>query len=84
MFTGVSVGFQRKKILKNFKEEIKVGKVRLEKELSEKLTIYITDIKEKINDNFSKFDELVKSEEEALQKMEEKLEVIKTDLDGLA
>lgn len=83
LFTGASVGFQRKKIMKNFNEEIKTGKVKLEKELSDKLTIYIKDIKEKITDNFLKFDDLIKTEEVALKNLDDKLETIKSDLEKL-
>ena len=80
IFTGVSVGFQRKKIMKNFNEEIKKGKINLEKELSEKLKQYIKDIKEKINSNFAKFDELINVEEKELKILKEKITFIKTRL----
>ena len=83
LFTGVSIGFKRKKIFKNFNEEIKVEKVKIEKELLDKIMIYINDIKEKINHYFEKFDDLIKSEEVALKSLDKKLEDVKTDLKEL-
>ena len=72
-FAGVTVGFQRKKILKNFHKEIDAGRTKLEVELKEKLTQYIFRIKEKIDNNFSKFDDLVASEENAIKKLDKQL-----------
>jgi len=83
LFAGASVGFQRKKILKNFKNEIKNGKVNLENDLTEKLSNYIKSIKEKINNNFKEFDDLVSSEENALNEIDNKLLEINNQLDKL-
>ncbi|HHB79412.1 MAG TPA: GTP-binding protein, partial [Saprospiraceae bacterium] len=57
-FAGATVGLQRKKIMKQFRQEIAEGKTRLETELTEKLQTYIQNIKTKIDQNFSEFDEL--------------------------
>lgn len=83
IFAGASVSFQRKRILKNFKKEIKTGKLKLEKELTEKLTNYIKLIKENINKNFAGFDNLISSEENELTKLEKNITEIENKLDGL-
>ncbi len=80
LFAGASVGFQRNKILKKFKDEIIAGRLNLEKELTEKLTFYIKNIKEKINNNFNDFDDLLNSEALALKKLNESIEAIEKDL----
>ncbi len=83
IFTGASIGLQRNKILKNFKNEIKQGKLNLEKELSEKLTSYIKSIKEKINNNFSEFDTLISTEEKSLKEINDNISRIKNELGKL-
>ncbi|NPA69104.1 MAG: GTP-binding protein [Chlorobi bacterium] len=83
IFAGTAAGLHRKKIMKNFKKEINKGKIKLEKELTEKLTAYINGIKEKINANFSEFDKLIESEEKFLNDFIEELSEIKKQLDDL-
>ncbi|NPA45553.1 MAG: hypothetical protein GXO49_08460, partial [Chlorobi bacterium] len=51
--------------------------------LTEKLTIYIKTIKDKINNNFSDFDNLLHLEEKSLKELEEKLNSIKQELNEL-
>lgn len=72
-FAGATVGLQRKKIMKQFRNEIDAGRTRLETELTEKLSQYILSIKDKIDQNFSEFDDLVASEEHAIRELDTQL-----------
>ena len=65
LFAGISLGFKRRKILKEFSAEIDRGRDLFRSEVSSHLKSYISTIKERIDANFSKFDvHLVKEEEE--------------------
>jgi len=75
-FAGVTVGWQRKKIMRRFRSEIGKGREQLRTELSEKLTAYISDIKTKIDQNFSGFDAMIASEEKAIEALESRLDEI--------
>jgi len=70
IFAGVTVGLKRKKILESYDTEIAKGRIRLEREVTEKLKNYITHIKNRIDANFSTFDELVTTEETEVDKLE--------------
>lgn len=62
LFAGVSLGFKRRKIIKEFTSEIEKGKERFRTEVSKNLKDYITRIKNRIDDNFNKFDQHLKKE----------------------
>ncbi len=83
-FAGATVGLQRKKIMKRFNSEIAEGKVRLESELTQKLTQYIENIKTKIDQNFSEFDELIASEEKAIVDLDGHLNKLEDRLHRIA
>jgi len=70
IFAGVTVGLKRKKILESYETEIAKGRIRLERDVTEKLKTYITHIKNRIDANFSTFDELVTTEEVQVEKLE--------------
>ena len=48
VFAGVTVGLKRKKIIKEYNAEIEKGRIRLEREVTEKLKNYVTHIKNRI------------------------------------
>jgi len=56
LFAGVSLGFKRRQILQDFSKEINNGRERLHNDVSESLTSYITRIKDRIDQNFERFD----------------------------
>ncbi|MEM9823059.1 MAG: dynamin family protein [Bacteroidota bacterium] len=72
LFAGVSVGLKRRKIISGFQTEIAKGRVQLEEEVDEKLKTYIRHIKEKIDKNFDRFDDLLKEEKEQTEALEQK------------
>jgi len=73
LFAGVSIGFKKRKIMKQFKEEVDRGRERLDTEVSENLKVYITRIKDKINANFSRFDNHLEREGEDVTRFEQDL-----------
>ena len=82
-FAGITVGLQRKKILRRFQEEIEKGKKRLESEVSDKLKSYTSKIKGRIDQNFDAFDEHLATESDSLQNFERTHLSIKEDLNQL-
>lgn len=70
VFAGVSVGFQRRKIISGYNDEIKKGRTKLKNEITTKLKTYIADIKNRIDKNFNKFDQLIDFEKEQLDELE--------------
>lgn len=72
LFAGVSVGLQRRKILNGFQAEIAKGRLKLEEEVTGKLKTYIRHIKNRIDANFSNFDELLNNESGMINQLEEK------------
>lgn len=72
LFAGVSVGIQRKKVIKGYRAEIDKGRQQLEGEVTTKLNQYIRNIKEKIDGNFDEFDSLLKEEQTQIGQIEGK------------
>ncbi len=80
LFAGVSLGLQKRKIMRNFKEEIDKGRNKLEKEVTGRLEAYVTDISGKIDSNFHRFDELLANEQRSLKELDNTLDEITSDL----
>ena len=70
LFAGISTGTQRRKIMKDYRKEIDNGREKLENELSTTLNTYITNIKSKIDNNFSGFDTLLTEEEKQIGELD--------------
>jgi primosomal protein N'' len=66
IFAGVSLGLQKRKIMRNFNDEIQKGRGRLEHEVTKRLKHYVEYIREKIDANFHRFDEMLSNEKNAL------------------
>jgi hypothetical protein len=69
LFAGVSLGLNKSKIIKKFRDEVEKGRVKMEEEVVSILGDYTTRIKSRIDDNFIAFDQHLKNEEENLIKM---------------
>jgi GTPase SAR1 family protein len=69
LFTGISVGWQRRKIVRKFREEIGKGKDRLAAELEATLTGYISKIRERIEAHFKDFDEHLDREQKSIERL---------------
>lgn len=64
LFAGGTVLLKRGKIIRGFSEEINKGRKQLEEVLTEKLTAYVGDIRKKIDENFSEFDQLLNDQQQ--------------------
>lgn len=69
LFAGVSLGLNKSKIIRKFKEEVDKGRGKMENEVTSILNDYTVRIKSRIDDNFRSFDHHLKNEEENLIKM---------------
>lgn len=69
IFAGVSTSVKRRKILESFSGEIQKGRTRINEEVTEKLKTYIAHLKDKIDSNFVKFDELIEKEGANLEEL---------------
>ncbi len=83
LFAGVSVGRKRRKVVAEFKEEIKKGRIKLEDEIESKLKTYIKNIKEKIDANFHNFDALLANETEQIEQLHNQYDSISERLDSI-
>ncbi len=72
LFAGVSIGLKRRKVLSGFHDEISRGRIQMEDEVTEKLHAYIHHIKNKIDDNFDSFDDLLDKEKAQIKQLDQK------------
>lgn len=87
LFAGISSTVKRRKILEGFKTEVAKGRARLEEDVSSNLKAYISNLKERIEGNFVKFDVLLEKEEGQIARLGEmhdgitkRLEEVKNNL----
>ena len=83
LFAGVSLGLQKRKIMRHFKEEVGIGRQRLEHDVTLKLKEYVGFIRSQIESNFTKFDQLLASEEETLDKLMQEYHEITKNLENV-
>ena len=80
-FAGVSLGINKRKVLRQFKEEIDRGRDQIRTEVAEKLDDYTTKIKSKIDSNFFKFDQMLEEESRTIQFLEDKHIEVRQQID---
>ena len=80
VFAGVTIGWNRRKILNGFSKEIEKGRHKLQQEVRQKLNDYVANIKERIDGNFKKFDALLDTEQEEITSIESQLGSIESSL----
>ncbi len=83
VFAGVTVGLNRSKILKGYDKEVNNGRERIRQEITEKLNSYTARIKQKIDNNFFKFDKLLEEEQETLDYLESEHERIINEINDV-
>jgi len=70
IFAGFGIGLKRKKILSGFHSELDKGRNKLQEEIAEKMNKYVSNIKDKIDDNFIRFDKYLDSEKKEIENIE--------------
>lgn len=83
LFAGVTLGLNKSKILRRFREEIDKGRVQLQTEVTETLNEYTSRIKERINDNFYHFDQHLLNEERKLTEMNNQSSHVQSSLNEI-
>lgn len=83
LFAGFSTRGKRRKIIEGFQREIAEGRDQIETEVTDKLKTYIHNLKEKIDANFHRFDELLEREEQQLAELETQHDDIDQRLEGM-
>ncbi len=84
IFAGFSTRGKRRRIVESFEQEITSGRSRLAGELEEKLKVYITTLRRRIEANFSRFDEMLDREEKNLLILEGTYTEVERDLASLS
>lgn len=80
IFAGVSLGIQKRKIMRHFKEEVQKGRDKLQTDVTSRLRHYVSFIREQIESNFSRFDKMLESEKEALHLLQSRHQQITREL----
>jgi len=83
IFAGGSIVLQKNKIMRGYHEEIVKGRIKMEGEVSDKLKAYIQNIKQKIDHNFNKFDQLIQDEEKQIAHLKERYTYIEDSLNAV-
>ncbi len=83
VFAGVSLGLQKRKIMKNFKAEVDAGRDKLNAQLTSRLKEYVDFIRDQIDSNFERFDQMLQSEKQALELLYAELKTIEGKLGGI-
>lgn len=83
LFAGITIGIKRKKILQTFHDEILKGRNQLEEEVRDRLNTYVRHIKQRIDNNFSNFDNHLAIEEQQISIIEADYQGIRNRLEAL-
>jgi GTPase SAR1 family protein len=83
LLAGITLGLQRGKVMKRYRKEIDTGRDRLQGELATELYAYIETLKNRMNDQFTKFDELISLETIELGSLVQEMKSIRIDLDNI-
>ncbi|GAB5555175.1 MAG: hypothetical protein Sapg2KO_47660 [Saprospiraceae bacterium] len=71
LFAGVGTSGKRRKVVNGFQQEIVKGRSRLEEDVTNILKTYIKRLKDKIDTNFHRFDQMLKKEQQQIQELSE-------------
>ena len=77
---GITLGFQKGKIIRRYKAEMERGRKSLELELKLELYAYVENLKSRMNAHFQKFDDLLRQETLELSLLNQDLTGIRSDL----
>ncbi len=80
VFAGVSIGWNRKKILSGFDKVIQTGAEKLQAVLSEKLQNYTDEIRGRFESNFDRFDQMLLQEKQDIEKLTQRAKSLRTQI----
>jgi len=80
VFAGITASVKRKQIIEAYNTEIKKGRDDIEREIVNKLSTYIENIKQKIDNNFNEFDAMIALEEKQIEKFQSSFNDIQTNM----
>ncbi len=83
LVAGITLGLQRGKVLRQYRKEMDKGRDRLHQELLEELYKYIETLKNRMNEQFQKFDDLIEQETSELKILQSDLTGIRTNIDQI-
>ncbi|MEM9837401.1 MAG: dynamin family protein [Bacteroidota bacterium] len=83
LFAGFSTRGKRKRIIQGYEKEINNGRVQLGSELDNRLKSYINTLRQRIEHNFDRFDEMLEREASTLKILEGQYGEVKSELGGL-
>ncbi len=83
LVAGITLGLQRGKVIKRYRAELEKGRSRLHQELSTELHAYIETLKNRMNDQFKKFDDLILLESGELGALQQDIKLIGVDLENI-
>ena len=72
MFAGVTTAVKKRKIMENYSLEIKKGREKLETDINRNLKDYIHNLRQKIEENFRRFDAMLINEEKQITEIDQK------------
>lgn len=76
IFAGISLGVQRSRLVRKFRQEMAKGRDQLEESLGSDLKLYVDRVAEKMEANFSSFDQMLSEEKTAIEELEGKIKAI--------
>ncbi len=83
VFAGVSIGWNRRKILSRFKNVVSGGQNKLKEVLSAKLRNYTDDMRDRFESNFDRFDTMLEEEKQQLEQLKNRRDLVYDQLDAL-
>jgi len=83
LFAGIGTSGKRRRAVKNFQDEIKKGRQKIEDQISDRLKTYIKRLRDKIDVKFTRFDQMLDKEEDSIQQLRQEHQVINANLHRL-
>lgn len=80
LFAGVGTSGKRRKVVNGFQQEIVKGRSRLEEDVTNILKTYIKRLKDKIDANFHRFDQMLEKEQQQILELSEEEDKIEARL----
>lgn len=80
MFAGVTTAVKKRKIMENYNLEIKKGRDKLEQDISHNLKDYIHNLRQKIEENFRRFDAMLINEEKQIKEIDQEFSNVSVKL----